>query len=81
MIKYLRLKRNFNKEVLQREFRALENNAWQSHYNKACFEGDWSVLALRSIGGSLVNTVAAPQSQGINTSYEDTILLEQLPYT
>jgi mannose-6-phosphate isomerase-like protein (cupin superfamily) len=48
---------------------ALANNKWIAHFNKNDYEGDWTVLTLRSPGGSADNIFADLHGA---TSYQDT---------
>src|SRR5205085_1333097 len=57
-------------------------NCWSSHYNKKHYEGDWSVVALRSVDGTPENifSIHATALDGMQRSYKDTFLLVQCPY-
>ncbi|MGZ3836952.1 MAG: aspartyl/asparaginyl beta-hydroxylase domain-containing protein [Flavisolibacter sp.] len=80
MIKYLRLRKRFDARKMEEEMRRLEAVRWKAHYNQAHYSGEWTVLPLRSLGGSLDNIISvhAP-AQGAG-GYQDTELLENCPY-
>jgi mannose-6-phosphate isomerase-like protein (cupin superfamily) len=81
MIKYLRLPIQFSPSSMLEEISHLPGMNWKMHYNKKHYEGDWSVIALRSPGGSTDNIFAihASATTAGKPSYEDTILLSQCP--
>lgn len=81
MIKYLQLNQFFDVQKLQSEVSRLEKNGWHQHYNKAHYDGQWDILALRSINGLQQNVVAvhAAAHDGGNP-YQDTLLLHACPY-
>lgn len=76
VIKYLKLPFSFSPEVMQGELQAL-STGWRLHYNAMDFEGDWSILSLRSIGGSTNNILA---ETGAESVFADTELLALCPY-
>jgi len=79
MIQYLKTSLTFDPAALQNEFRSLQANNWRSHYNKSHYEGDWTILPLRSINGDPSNVIATHiLPKGL--SYQDTQLLKQCPY-
>lgn len=78
MIRYFRWPASFDVAKLQQELNRLTAE-WQEHYNKRHYEGDWSLLPLRSVGGSVTSGFAV--SNGVTGHrYEDTALLQQCPY-
>jgi aspartyl/asparaginyl beta-hydroxylase (cupin superfamily) len=79
IIKYLQLQQQFDAYKMQQEVAALEHN-WTAHYNKAHYEGVWTVLPLRSINGSTENIVSVHTVQE-NVFYQNTPLLQACPYT
>ena len=42
---------DFDPQPLRAETEALPPDAWVPHFNTAYYEGDWSGVALRSVGG------------------------------
>ena len=78
MIKYLKTPLFFDAVAMQLEVMRLSDAYWKDHYNKAHYQGDWSVLPLRSIGGDAENVCSMPSNA--NTVYKDTYLLEQCPF-
>lgn len=78
MICYAKLNLNIHIIPLKQELhRLLLTDYWQPHFNHMHYHGDWHVLSLRSPGGQLNNPFA--DLMGSNTSYEDTLLLKELP--
>ncbi len=60
----------FKKEVL------LLSDMWKPHFNTKHYEGDWSVIALRSVGGVIDNIIPDNfKEQG----YKNTALLDLCP--
>ena len=78
MIRYFRWPVTFDAAKLKQELNLLTAE-WQGHYNKSHYEGDWSLLPLRSIGGSVTSGFAVGNNVTGNT-YQDTVLLKQCPY-
>lgn len=54
---------------------ALEEAAWERHFNTGYYEGDWSGVPLRSTGGR-IGLLAAPAAA---TPFADTEYLERCP--
>lgn len=54
----------------------LSAESWIPHYNKRDYEGDWSVIALRSGWGHPTNIYSVPMPA---SSYQDTPLMELFP--
>ena len=79
MIKYLQLQHTFDVSKMQAELASLDEGCWKRHYNKAHYEGEWSVLPLRSIDGSEENLISVHASAGVH-KWKDTPLLEKCPY-
>lgn len=81
MIKYLQLRQRFDVQKMQDEVAKLEGQLWKLHYNTKYYEGDWSILPLRSIGGSVDNIIAVHATASENTNvYQDTVLLNKCDY-
>ncbi len=64
---------------MQQEVEGLTSHYWKAHYNPTHYDGDWSILPLRSLGGSLDNTISTHVlPEGIQ--YSNTRLLDNCPY-
>lgn len=77
ILKYLQLPYFFEPKHLQKELAALQGHAWQLHYQKLHYEGEWTALPLRSIGGNAENVMISPVNDQV---YEDTVFLKESPY-
>jgi len=77
MIKYLQTHQQFDAARMQTEVRQLSSARWAAHYNTKHYEGDWSIIPLRSINGDSNNAIAI---HATSASYRDTALLDQCPY-
>ncbi|MDB5278943.1 MAG: L-proline cis-4-hydroxylase [Ferruginibacter sp.] len=81
MIKYSRIKQRFDVQQMQQEVNGLEANFWKPHYNEKHYEGNWTILPLRSLNGSIENNIAIHSgSLQTNMQYKDTTLLNDCPY-
>lgn len=81
MLKYLQLKQLFDVKKMQDEVTQLEGQLWKLHYNTKYYEGNWSILPLRSIGGSVDNIIAVHSTASENANvYQNTPLLNQCTY-
>lgn len=81
MIKYIRLKQQFDAARMQEEVKALESAMWNPHYNKKHYEGDWSALPFRSINGMPDNCVSVHHaSLQKDIVYQDTQFLNHCGY-
>jgi quercetin dioxygenase-like cupin family protein len=72
----IRLPQRFDPVALQADVKALPEADWVPHFNTAYYEGDWSGVALRSIGGAAGKLYPDPNPQG---SWEDTEILARSP--
>ena len=72
-----RLALNFSAERMQAETLGIGPDEWVPHYETRDFEGDWSGVALRAIGGKAANLRTFP---GAGPLYEFTPLLQRCPY-
>ena len=72
---YLQLPFKVDLTVLQAEVQQCLDQQWVNHYNQKDYEGDWTLIALRSIDGAM-HQVSAQESD----SYRDTPLLSQCPH-
>jgi hypothetical protein len=77
IIKYLKLPFLFDKGLLQQEVHALSALSWLPHYQVKHYEGEWTAIPLRSIGGKADDVIISPTD---NRDYQDTIFLERSPY-
>jgi hypothetical protein len=77
MIKYLQLPVYFDAARMQQEAEHLSANSWKLHYQLLHYEGEWSAIPLRSVGGAADNIMIAPQAEAV---YRDTIFLAECPY-
>lgn len=77
MIKYLQTHQQFDAARMQAEVQQLSTARWATHYNTKHYEGDWSIIPLRSINGDSNNAIAI---HATSASYRDTVLLDQCPY-
>ena len=78
IIKYLQLPYYFDSTRLKKEVALLEDHAaWQLHYQKLHYEGEWTALPLRSINGHAANVMISPVS---DCNYQDTVFLKESPY-
>lgn len=79
MIKYCKLEQHFDKALLQQDVDRLPAAAWHSHYNKSHYEGEWSILPLRSVGGH-AGSIVSVHSLSEGQSFEDTEWMARCPY-
>jgi hypothetical protein len=66
----------FDSDRLQTDFRRVVNEDWVRHFNSAVYEGDWSVVPLRSIGGQARQIYPDPTAR----NFEPTEILARCPY-
>ncbi len=74
-LRWTRLPLRFDPTALQADVAAIPEEAWQAHFNQQDYEGEWSVLALRSRSGATSDIVAL----GMAEDFCDTPLLASLP--
>jgi hypothetical protein len=77
IIKYLKLPFLFNTGLLQQEVDALSTPQWLPHYQVKHYEGAWTAIPLRSIGGKADDIIISPTD---NRDYQDTVFLHNSPY-
>jgi hypothetical protein len=77
IIKYLKLPFFFDAGLLQQEVNALSAPQWLPHYQVKHYEGEWSAIPLRSIGGKADDIIISPTD---NRDYQDTVFLKSSPY-
>lgn len=78
MLTTLKLPFSFDPARLQAEVDSFAADEWVPHFNKAYYEGDWSGIALRSVGGVARQLYPDPAAQ---EPWADTINLLRCPYT
>jgi hypothetical protein len=77
MLSNVRLPFNFDPQRLKSDLLKIEPDDWVPHFNQRYYEGDWSVVALRSIGGVATQIYPDPTARG---SFADTGILARCPY-
>lgn len=77
IIRYLKLPLQFDAGLLQQEVDALAAMQWQPHYQVKHYEGEWTAIPLRSIGGKTDNVIISPE---VDADYQDTFFLNNSPY-
>lgn len=75
MVRYAKLPLDFDAKALQTELTKARHE-WQAHFNTAHYDGEWSVLALRSPSGDAKNII--PELMG-NNRYQDTTYMQSFP--
>jgi len=76
MISAFKLPFQFEPIGLKTDLAQLHATDWVSHFNKGYFEGDWTGVALRSVGGLSGQLYPDPQAKG---SFADTPILGRCP--
>lgn len=76
MIETLKLPFVFNSEALKGDLRKFGEQDWTPHFNQSYYEGDWSVIALRSAKDSPLEIYPDPTA----TAYESTKMYERCTY-
>ena len=77
IIKYLQLPFHFNAGLLQQEVATLSAMHWLPHYQVKHYEGEWTAIPLRSIGGKIDDIIISPTQ---NPDYRDTVFLNNSTY-
>jgi hypothetical protein len=77
VIKYLQLPFFFDAPRMLEEVNILSNAQWQLHYQKMDYEGEWTALPLRSIGGDAEHVIVMPDA---TSHYQDTVFLKESVY-
>jgi quercetin dioxygenase-like cupin family protein len=75
IIRYARLNLPFDTNAMQTEIAQL-GHQWQEHFNTFYYEGSWTVLALRSPGGSHTNITPDLIT---DTDFRDTSFMPHFP--
>jgi hypothetical protein len=73
----LKLPFAFDSRRLKADLAQIQPGEWVDHFNKSIYEGDWSGVALRSVGGAPMQLYPDPTATG---SFADTALLARCPY-
>lgn len=76
MKSHFRLPFTFDRTGLQSELAAVPPEVWTPHFQPSYFEGDWSGVALRSVGGNVTRLFPHRKAGGV---YVDTPLLARCP--
>jgi Aspartyl/Asparaginyl beta-hydroxylase len=66
----------FDPNRLKADFSSILTDDWVRHFNSAVYEGDWSVVPLRSIGGQARQIFPDPTAR----NFEPTEILARCPY-
>ncbi len=64
MINTYRLPLNFDPNPLKADLKEITNGDWVSHFNTGYYDGQWSGVALRSVGGKSSQLYPDPQAEG-----------------
>lgn len=75
--KHLQLPYSFDEDSLVSNLSALMQDHWMPHFNTEGYQGDWKVIPLFSLDGSLENIYANPGSTG---DLQETQALKASPY-
>jgi len=67
----------FEPDKLAADLATVQESHWQSHFNQAIYEGDWSAVALRAVPGSHLAIYSDPAS---GQQWADTPILDNCPY-
>jgi len=76
MISRCKLPLGFDPAPLQADLAQIKDAEWHTHFNTSYFEGEWSGIALRSIGGLSSQLYPDPHAHG---AVEDTEILSRCP--
>ena len=77
IIKYLKLPFLFDAGLMQQEVNNLAAPQWLPHYQVKHYEGEWTAIPLRSIGGKADDIIISPTD---DRDYLDTVFLENSLY-
>jgi hypothetical protein len=76
MLRMRKLPFDFDVERLQADLARITPEDWIPHFNQAYYDGDWSAVPLRSIGGDARRIFPDP----VRRDYLDTPVLDRCPY-
>lgn len=77
MLASLKLPFTFDAVRLKSDLALIQPNEWVRHFNQSIYEGDWSGVALRSVGGEAMKLYPDPSATG---QFADTPLLARCAY-
>lgn len=77
MPKYFKFPMRFDAGLLRRDLEAINSREWVPHFNQRYYEGDWSGVSLRSVGGRSDSIYPNPAA---SEPYLDTEMLARAPY-
>jgi hypothetical protein len=77
MLSSFKLPFTFDPQRLKIDLEQIEPRDWIPHFNTSYYHGEWSVVALRSVGGVAAQIYPDPTAQG---SFKDTHILARCPY-
>lgn len=76
MCNSIKFNRDYEVALLQEELQICVQYDWVQHFNQRDYEGNWECISLRSVDGRN-QTIVGFGGEG---SYQDTPLLDQVPY-
>lgn len=76
MIPILKLPFQFDPAALQADLATISADEWVPHFNTSTYEGSWSGVALRSVGGRATQLYPDPTAHG---QFADTDVLARCP--
>jgi hypothetical protein len=76
MLKHYKLPMSFDPDRLKAELSRFQPEDWIPHFNTRYYEGDWSGIALRAVGGKAGQIYPDPTS----TDFAGTPMLARSPY-
>lgn len=68
---------DFDVPTLKADLARIQSDEWIRHFNDRIFEGDWSGVALRSVGGTAGKLYSGLDTRG---DCQDTPVLDRCPY-
>ena len=77
MLKSLRLPLSFDPDRLKADLALIQPGEWIPHFNTSYYEGDWSGVALRAVGGRAGQLYPDPTA---TAQFADTPILDRCPY-
>ena len=76
MLKSYKLPLSFDSQRLKEDLARFQAEEWIPHFNTSYYEGDWSGISLRAVGGKAGQLYPDPAA----TDFADTPLLARCPY-
>lgn len=77
MVTSLQLPFRFSPVRLNEDLERIQPGEWVDHFNQSIYEGNWSGVALRSVGGKPMSLYPDPTA---TDSFADTEILARCPY-